>query len=92
MTPVAAPPSREIPSPPVTDESPHRNVRVDGKTWKDFGAAVGITKRSAWLRDFIDAVNHAPTAWRDFRGLASARGDTFASALVRAIKLYKDAE
>jgi hypothetical protein len=76
----------------VADDSPpHRNVRVDGDTWKDFGAAVGIMKRSAWLRDFIEAVNHAPQAWRDFRALAEARGDTFPAALARALRLYRDA-
>lgn len=93
MTPVAAPPSRAVPSLPVTDESPpHRNVRVDAETWKEFGAAVGVTKRSAALRDFIDIVNHAPQAWREFRALAAARGDTLPAACARAFRLYRDSE
>lgn len=71
--------------------SPHRNVRVDQSRWKAFGVAVGVRKRSAWLSDFIDAVLHAPQAWREFRALAEARGETFPAALVRAIRLYKDA-
>lgn len=73
------------------EHSPPRNVRVDDDRWRDFGAVVGIRKRGPWISDFIDSVLHAPQAWREFRALAEARGETFPAALVRAIRLYKDA-
>lgn len=67
---------------------PHRNVRVDDSRWKDFGEAVGARKRSAWLSDFIDAVNRDPELWQAFRDTADERGEVFSAALVRAVSLY----
>lgn len=76
----------------MADEySTPRNVRVDDDRWRAFGVAVGIRSRSPWMSDFIDAVLHAPQAWREFRALAEVRGETFPAALVKAIRLYKDA-
>lgn len=79
-----------LPSGGVADDKypPHRNVRVDGPRWSAFGAAVGARKRSAWLSEFIDAVNRDPELWQTFREAADERGELFSAALVRAVSQY----
>ncbi|MGH3965947.1 MAG: hypothetical protein ACRDRY_22290 [Pseudonocardiaceae bacterium] len=92
MTSVAVPLCRDVPFSSMADEyPPPRNVRIDAARWAEFGSAVGVRKRSAWISDFIDAVIHAPQAWKEFRAIAEARGDTFSAALAKAIRLYRDA-
>jgi hypothetical protein len=91
MTAVAAWQADPLTSEDVaTDDKypPHRNVRVDKDRWLAFGDAVGARKRSAWLSDFIDAVNRDPELWQAFHDTADERGEVFSAALVRAVSLY----
>jgi hypothetical protein len=80
---------RPVPSACVAPENMPRNLRIPGEIWDPFGDNVGERRKSAWIKDFMTAVNLAPQTWREFKAIAEARGETFPQALVKAISLYR---
>jgi hypothetical protein len=68
--------------------APHRNVRVDNATWRPFGEIAGDRARSAWIKDFIEAVVNDAQLWHDLRTIAAARKESVATVLNRALRAY----
>jgi hypothetical protein len=68
--------------------APHRNVRVDDAAWLPFGEITGVRARSAWIKDFIEAVVNDAQLWHDLRAIASARSLSVATVINRALRAY----
>ena len=96
MTTIAAPPVAPlacgVADPKDPESTMPRNVRFKNRIWWGFTNEVGERRKSLWLSGFAESVVMAPQAWREFRAVADARGDSFAEALVKAIRLYRESD